>query len=539
MVLGNMEKKHQISEVKTDVRLLLECLKCQVDNPSAMKQAFRTLANIFNNIGTDEIKDYFRDLGGLDFITTFNKTVTNVEVKEAAIFCLGCAVENNIYSQKELTTIAQFMNLHKTLSDEKSTTRLKHASSYLLLTLVSNNSLGQSLAKKSLCLSDLLSLLRTSLPSVGKTDCWFDDAGTTGLELWSSVAAALCMCVNNPQNEENQRVCGFVLPYVFTVIQQHDSDVIRPLLSFIRFTVANNGHYTCQGYSIQVKVITHVKDISQVNVITQVEVISHVKDIPQVKVIPQVMDILQVEVITHVNVITHVRNISQVNVITQVKVISHVKYIPQVKDIPQVKIITHANVITHVRDIPQVKVITHVRDIPQVKVITHVRDIPQVKVITHVRDIPQVNVITHVRDIPQVKVITHVRDIPLVKVILHVEDISQVTDIPYTNQKQVKRCGGLNVLSDKLDQCIGKPIDRLSIQFINTIDACITDNVENAEEIGQLETVKTMVKLLDTDKISQDEKLQIVVTLVHAVEMSGTVHISILLHSNITVLQDY
>ncbi|CAC5383490.1 unnamed protein product [Mytilus coruscus] len=107
---------------------------------------------------------------------------------------------NKVYSQKELTTIAQFMNLHKTLSDEKSTTRLKHASSYLLLTLVSNNSLGQSLAKKSLCLSDLLGLLRTSLPSVGRTDCWFDDAGTTGLELWSSVAAALCMCVNNPQN---------------------------------------------------------------------------------------------------------------------------------------------------------------------------------------------------------------------------------------------------------------------------------------------------------------------------------------------------
>ncbi|XP_063411356.1 putative leucine-rich repeat-containing protein DDB_G0290503 [Mytilus trossulus] len=346
MVLDNMEKKHQISEVKTDVRLLLECLKCQVDNPSAMKQAFRTLANIFNNIGTDEIKDYFRDLGGLDFITTFNKTVTNVEVKEAAIFCLGCAVENNIYSQKELTTIAQFMNLHKTLSDEKSTMRLKHASSYLLLTLVSNNGLGQSLAKKSLCLSDLLSLLRTSLPSVGKTDCWFDDAGTTGLELWSSVAAALCMCVNNPQNEENQRVCGFVLPYVFTVIQQHDSDVIRPLLSFIRFTVANND----------------------------------------------------------------------------------------------------------------------------------------------------------------------------------------------TNQKQVKRCGGLNVLSDKLNQCIGKPIDRLSIQFINTIDACITDNVENAEEIGRLETVKSMVKLLDTDKISQDEKLQIVVTLVHAVEMSDQNKIHILEESGLFAL---
>ncbi|XP_052080059.1 uncharacterized protein LOC127718146 [Mytilus californianus] len=154
------------------------------------------------------------------------------------------------------------------------------------------------------------------------------------------------MCVNNPQNEENQRVCGFVLPYVFTVIQQQDSDVIRPLLSFIRFTVANND----------------------------------------------------------------------------------------------------------------------------------------------------------------------------------------------TNQEQVKRCGGLNVLSDKLNQCIGKPIDRLSIQVINTIDSCITDNVENAEEIGRLETVKTMVKLLDTDKITQEEKLQIVVTLVHAVEMSDENKIHILEDSGLFAL---
>lgn len=41
---------------------------------------------------------------------------------------------------------------------------------------------------------------RTSLPSVCSKDHWFDDAGTTGFELWSSAITALCMCLNNPQN---------------------------------------------------------------------------------------------------------------------------------------------------------------------------------------------------------------------------------------------------------------------------------------------------------------------------------------------------
>jgi hypothetical protein len=46
-------------EVKTDVRVLLDCLKCQLDNPDAVKQAFRTLAAIFTNVsgGKTKIED--------------------------------------------------------------------------------------------------------------------------------------------------------------------------------------------------------------------------------------------------------------------------------------------------------------------------------------------------------------------------------------------------------------------------------------------------------------------------------------------------
>jgi hypothetical protein len=46
---------------------------------------------------------------------------------------------------------------------------------------------------------------------------------------------------------------------------------------------------------------------------------------------------------------------------------------------------------------------------------------------------------------------------------------------------------------------------------------------ENAEVIGNLETVKVMMKLLSTENITQGERLQIIVTLVHAVEMAGKI----------------
>ena len=46
---------------------------------------------------------------------------------------------------------------------------------------------------------------------------------------------------------------------------------------------------------------------------------------------------------------------------------------------------------------------------------------------------------------------------------------------------------------------------------------------ENAEVIGNLETVKVMMKLLSTENITQGERLQIIVTLVHAVEMTGKI----------------
>lgn len=50
-------------EVQTDVKLLLECLKCQVNNQSAVKQALLTLSSIFSTYGR-----YMYWLGCISFL---------------------------------------------------------------------------------------------------------------------------------------------------------------------------------------------------------------------------------------------------------------------------------------------------------------------------------------------------------------------------------------------------------------------------------------------------------------------------------------
>lgn len=40
-----------LSEVEADVQLLLECMKCQADDPSSLKQALTTFATICSSKG--------------------------------------------------------------------------------------------------------------------------------------------------------------------------------------------------------------------------------------------------------------------------------------------------------------------------------------------------------------------------------------------------------------------------------------------------------------------------------------------------------
>ncbi|XP_069133679.1 uncharacterized protein [Argopecten irradians] len=240
-----MEKRKESSEVKTDVKLLLECLQYQADNSSATKQALFTLASIFSNY--EGSKDHFRNIGGLNYVFNIITSTTNSEVQESAFYCLGCCIENNVFCQKSLTSNSVFVYIHGVLSNTKCPTRLKQTATFFLLNLVSNNGQGQTLVRSTGCLSDLLQLLRSSFPKTevfnrqSATESWFEDVGTTSVELWSSVASTLCMCVNNPRNDENQSRCGLELGFMFTLIQHCDNpSILRPLLSLVGFTVASN-----------------------------------------------------------------------------------------------------------------------------------------------------------------------------------------------------------------------------------------------------------------------------------------------------------
>ncbi|KAL3841434.1 hypothetical protein ACJMK2_019584 [Sinanodonta woodiana] len=251
-------------KLKTDINLLVDCLKFQIDNPDALKQALITLSSILSSYS--EIKDYFRESQSLQYVFDLLTTTKYGDVREATLFCLASAVESNVFSQKLLTSASTFTFLHSLLSATNSSVRLKQTAAYLILCLVSNNGHGQNLARISSCLHDLLALIRTTLPkklppnSDTEKDEWFDElAGSHSLQLWSSVTSTISVCANNPQNEENQRICATVLPYVFRLLQQYtDFRVVRPILSLTGLTVANNANNQsrvrqCGGLEIMIK----------------------------------------------------------------------------------------------------------------------------------------------------------------------------------------------------------------------------------------------------------------------------------------------
>ncbi|XP_041078391.1 telomere repeats-binding bouquet formation protein 1 [Polyodon spathula] len=224
--------------MKTDLNLLLGCLKYQMDSPASQKQALVTICSICQQNG--DISDYFREIGGLLFVYNLAQSSQHSEVKETALFTLGALAESNIFCQQVLCSSELFTEVGMSLS-QNSPLNLKRVAVYVVLVLVSNNKYGQSLVKTTGCIDILLDLLRTSFP--------FSDENrrneniTQGYQLWSSVSSALCACVNNPQNEENQRICTTAFPFLKEWLQKCiRKEITQPICSFVGLTVANNSY---------------------------------------------------------------------------------------------------------------------------------------------------------------------------------------------------------------------------------------------------------------------------------------------------------
>ncbi|KTF78951.1 hypothetical protein cypCar_00014906 [Cyprinus carpio] len=186
---------------KTDLRLLLECLKYQMKWPGSQKQALLTIISICKQNG--QYVEFFREIGGISFIYNLSKSSTFSQVKETALFMLASLAELHESCKQSLCREETFCDLAQHLEQKMPLTE-KRVAVYMLSVLVANNSTEV----------DRL-LLRP--PGVSKP-------------------CSVC-------SEENQNACMHVFPLVKTWLQEvalPRPELAQPICSFIGMTVANN-----------------------------------------------------------------------------------------------------------------------------------------------------------------------------------------------------------------------------------------------------------------------------------------------------------
>ncbi|KFV67835.1 Coiled-coil domain-containing protein 79, partial [Dryobates pubescens] len=245
--MENQKVQKKQCDMKTDLNLLLECLKYQMDCPASQKEALMTIYSICQQ--NSEASEYFREIGGLMFINDLAKSSAHCIVKEAALFTLGMIIESNVYCQQTLCTSALFEDLTLFLINKDSGVNLKRMAVYVILVLVSNNKSGQTYVRDTGCIGLLLQLFRTTLSSSEIN--LPDEAPNQCYELWSSVCSTLCACVNNPQNEDNQNICCSAFLYAREWLEScTEPEIVRPICSFVALTVANNSYV--QQYFVSV-----------------------------------------------------------------------------------------------------------------------------------------------------------------------------------------------------------------------------------------------------------------------------------------------
>uniref|UniRef100_A0A673GEF8 Telomere repeat binding bouquet formation protein 1 n=1 Tax=Sinocyclocheilus rhinocerous TaxID=307959 RepID=A0A673GEF8_9TELE len=238
---------------KTDLRLLLECLKYQMKWPGSQKQALLTIISICKQNG--QYVEFFREIGGISFIYNLSKSSTFSQVKETALFTLASLAElRGVYSCKQsLCREETFRDLAQHLEQKMPLTE-KRVAVYMLSVLVANN---RKVYHKTYIqfqfMFFLMPLFRHSFPD--------PNTSYEQLQLWATVSSALCGSVNNPQNEENQNTCMHVFPLVKTWLQEvalPRADLAQPICSFIGMTVANNS--CAQQYFVSVGGLDSLSD---------------------------------------------------------------------------------------------------------------------------------------------------------------------------------------------------------------------------------------------------------------------------------------
>ncbi|XP_038596155.1 telomere repeats-binding bouquet formation protein 1-like isoform X2 [Tachyglossus aculeatus] len=160
-------------------------------------------------------------------------------LKEVALYTMELLAKSNVLCEQSLRTHKLFDEMMLFIVDEKSSMRLQTRSVSLLLALVSKNSVGQMLLRETGCLSILQKFFRETL-----TKSEIDSSNESFEEkylLWYRVCKTLGAAVNNPQNEENQKICCSTLSHVQTLLEGCvKPEIIHPLCLFIGLSVAGN-----------------------------------------------------------------------------------------------------------------------------------------------------------------------------------------------------------------------------------------------------------------------------------------------------------
>ncbi|BFZ16230.1 hypothetical protein BsWGS_19269 [Bradybaena similaris] len=126
-------------ETQTDILTLLENVKCQGNNPSALKQALLALANICSSNSASQ--EYVHLTGGVEALQALLlEGCCPLSAVPAALYCLACAVRQNVTSQKAVLTERMFNLIHELLSHSNSSDRLLQSAAFLLACSVAGNS---------------------------------------------------------------------------------------------------------------------------------------------------------------------------------------------------------------------------------------------------------------------------------------------------------------------------------------------------------------------------------------------------------------
>ncbi|TMS05733.1 Telomere repeats-binding bouquet formation protein 1 [Larimichthys crocea] len=175
--------------IRTDLTLLLECLKFQMKCPDLQKQALLAIHSICEK----------RD------------------VKETALFTLGTLAEANVYCKNSLCRKETFVEIAKWLMKEDIPLTLKRVSVYLLSVLVSNNNEGQSI-----CVA--------AFPII---KVWLEQITMPRTEIFQPICSFIAMTVANNEEHQSQLVqCGG-LPVIITLLTEDTSEEVRKAATFI------------------------------------------------------------------------------------------------------------------------------------------------------------------------------------------------------------------------------------------------------------------------------------------------------------------